>query len=61
MTYYDALALLRDHYNVSLRKTEFDDYRVSLIEDHKEAHAYYTNDLDDAVATGIRMRKESLK
>jgi len=58
LTYYDAVALLRDHHQISLRKTEFDDYRVSRIGDHREANAYYTSDLDDAVATGIRMAQE---
>lgn len=46
----DELASL----GISLRKTEFGEFRVNFRGD-PEGGAYYTNDLDDAVTTGYAM------
>lgn len=38
---------------------EYEEYQVNFI-DGKEATAYYTSDLEDALATGIDMAKRKL-
>lgn len=54
----DALAL----HSVSIRK-EDGEYRVSLMElrgtSKEEAVAYYTDDLEDALLTGLAMRRHA--
>lgn len=51
-TLKQAKAELKD-LGLTLKKTEFDEYRVSF--GNVERSAYYTNDLDDAVETGLVM------
>ena len=46
------------HYVTITRKSVTGEYRVNL-EEGTEATAYYTTDLEDAVATGKRMRDPS--
>lgn len=43
---------------VEIRKTGCDDYRVNLI-GRRESSAYYTDDIDDAIATGKAMANTS--
>lgn len=40
---------------MTVRKTEYDEFRVN-IKGGTEATAYYTNDLDDALATARQMK-----
>lgn len=42
--------------SIAFRKTEYGEYRVNF-RGGREATAYYTNDLADAVATAIIMHK----
>lgn len=53
MTIKEAKAALRP-LGVVLTKTEWDEYRVNF-RNGREATAYYTNDLEDAVGTGVAM------
>ena len=42
---------------ISIKFTEYEEYRVNFI-GGREATAYYTTDLDDAIATGKAMVKK---
>lgn len=53
MTFRDVKRFLRG-YNVTITRTEFEEYRVNL-KDGTEATASYHTDLDDAYGTGIAM------
>jgi hypothetical protein len=47
----DILAM----YGITIQKTGFDDYRVYPIGNRDPEFGYFTDDLDDAIATGIDM------
>lgn len=55
LTLRDAKRELAEH-GIAISKGD-DDYRVNF-RGGREATAYYTNDIDDAVTTGIRMAAE---
>jgi hypothetical protein len=51
---------LRHFHSVTVTKRDGGEYRVNF-EGGKEATAYYTNDIEDALATGIDMRARASK
>lgn len=57
MTLREAQAQARE-YDMTLRKTVHNEYRVAFAEDKHESEdaAYYTTDLDDALNTARAMR-----
>lgn len=55
----DARAILRA-VGIELKTTDYDEFRVNFARG-REATAYYTTDLNDAVQTGIVMSKRKGK
>lgn len=55
MTVKEAATTLKAH-NVTIKRSEGNEFRVNF-KGGKEATAYYTSDLEDAVLTGISMAK----
>lgn len=60
MTRKEAETILRDQGMVITVSADGNEYRVNYPRG-KEATAYYTNDLDDAVSTGVAMAQERVK
>lgn len=56
-TFKSVQANLRTN-GVSIRKTEHGEYRVAFKGAGNEDSAYYTSDLEDALSTGMLMRKK---
>ena len=57
MTVHEARQRMRVN-NMVMRNTGHGDYRVNYAERDVEATAYYTDDLEDAVLTAGRMRRD---
>lgn len=55
MTIKEAKSSLREHHGMTLTKRD-GEFRVNYI-GGDEATAYYTNDMADAINTGIALRK----
>jgi len=55
MTVKEAIEILKEH-SLVIKKTDYGDFRVNF-KGGKEATAYYTNDLMDAVNTGVSMSR----
>jgi len=53
-TFKDAQRIIAD-LGLTLKKTEYDEYRVNF-KGGREATAYYTNDLQDAIDTAAAMQ-----
>lgn len=44
--------------NIKVRRTEYGEFRVSYAGPNSEPSAYYTDDLEDALSTGLKMANE---
>ena len=55
MTLKEAKQILK-HHKVSIKRTEWNDYRINILSAYpQEATAYYTDDIEDALDTGMKM------
>ena len=57
MTHQEAKSIAR-HFGLTLRKVRSGYYRVNFL-DGKECTAYYTDNLEEAVQTGIEMVRKA--
>lgn len=58
LIFKSVFAVLRAE-GLSIRKTEWGEYRVAFLGRGNEASAYYTSDLEDAFDTGMHMAKRA--
>ena len=58
MTLAEVVRIMRAAYGVRITK-QCEEYRVTLVECLGPADTYFTNDLNDAIETGKRMREDS--
>lgn len=57
MSFTEVVRMMRKEYNVRLQRDIYGEYRVNLLE-QRGGH-YFTNDINDAIETGKRMRAEA--